>query len=164
MLAESARKNPTNPQVHYLLGKLREAQGRSQAAFEAYKQAVALDPQYVDAIGALLAHRSNVLVKRAEWDEMVFKLAKVNPLRCPDALGEVWDLARMWRVLDELQGRFEQPPESLYVMAAARDAQKGEGRWRREPAGMPTPGTAIANHSRIRALLNALESTRQSRW
>lgn len=42
-------KNPANPRAHYLIGYLRSEQGRWAEAAEAYRKAVALDPDYFNA-------------------------------------------------------------------------------------------------------------------
>ena len=39
-------KNPEKPQLHYLMGQLREAQGQHEEAMKFYREAVRLDPAY----------------------------------------------------------------------------------------------------------------------
>jgi len=43
------KKTPKKPQLHYLMGYLREQQGRDAEALDSYREAVALDPDYVNA-------------------------------------------------------------------------------------------------------------------
>ena len=44
-----AEKTPQKPQVHYLLGYLRDAQGRYPEALAEFRKAVELDPEYLNA-------------------------------------------------------------------------------------------------------------------
>ena len=49
VFTELAQKTPNKPQVHYLLGYLREEEGRYPEALASYRAAVRLDPDYLNA-------------------------------------------------------------------------------------------------------------------
>ena len=56
VFGELAAKTPDKPQVHYLLGYLREEQGRYQEALPELQKAVKLDPDYLNAWKHLETH------------------------------------------------------------------------------------------------------------
>ena len=61
VLTRLAKTTPQKPQVHYLLGQLRESQGRKLEAYQHFHTAVELDPDYVDGLKALYSLRKDAV-------------------------------------------------------------------------------------------------------
>jgi CheY-like chemotaxis protein len=49
LLREAIKQQPLSPESHYLLGVLREAEGKTKAAADAYRAALRVDPNYEPA-------------------------------------------------------------------------------------------------------------------
>ena len=166
---------PVRPQVYYLLGELRETQGRFQEALGYFQQAVQSDPGYLDVWSKIYGLREHVFLPPAEQDRVSLRMLEMDPLQrhfgCdPD---NVTDLKGLWTVLEKNR-RFDVPaPTSLFVLTAsqARVAQaKGEAgqpgmefeypdygymRWH----GVPEPGEAIAGHSMVRQIVSLMQAS-----
>src|SRR6185436_14985531 len=74
VFTQLAQKTPNKPQVHYLLGYLREEQERSMEALDHYRQAVKLDADYLNAWNKISQISAKVVVPAAERDAVVFRL------------------------------------------------------------------------------------------
>ncbi|MBX3114483.1 MAG: tetratricopeptide repeat protein [Fimbriimonadaceae bacterium] len=72
------RERPNKPQIHYLLGYLRETQGRLDEAVTHYKRAVELDSKYLNA-WRRLSNIGEGILSPAEIKEISAQLAKIDP-------------------------------------------------------------------------------------
>jgi tetratricopeptide (TPR) repeat protein len=94
-----AEKMPDRPQVFYLLGYLREAQGRQVEAAEQYRKAVALDPAYLNAWTKLAGVADRIEIPQAERDDIALAILKIDvgghhsspELSAVSDLGKLWD-------------------------------------------------------------------------
>ncbi|MCX7046566.1 MAG: hypothetical protein NTX50_13910, partial [Candidatus Sumerlaeota bacterium] len=145
VLLKAAQANSNQPQLYYLIGQLREKQMRNEEAYAAYRRAVDLDPEYVDAWRALFDIASKAFLTRAEQDAIALRLLALDPFGPRifyayrdfrnDLLYEIADLKGLWRVTSDNRRLAVLRPKSLLSLPAAKarlDAleakRKGEGR------------------------------------
>lgn len=96
---------PDKPQLHYLMGYLREEQKKPAEAAKHYRRAVQLDPLYLNAWKRLAGLDDELHFAPAERDELFFKLIEIDPRRrhaSPD-LARISDLPRLWAALAAAQ-------------------------------------------------------------
>ena len=94
---------PDKPQLHYLMGYLRNEQERPTEAAEHFRRAVELDPLYLNAWDKLANLESKLRFTPTQRDELLLKLLELDPARhhtSPD-LTRVTDLVRLWKALAE---------------------------------------------------------------
>ncbi|HUG11582.1 MAG TPA: tetratricopeptide repeat protein [Opitutaceae bacterium] len=94
---------PDKPQLHYLLGYLREEQKRHTEAAGHYRRAVALDPLYLNAWEKLGGLQGKVEMSAGEIDDLMLKMLELDPAgrHSYPSLGSVGDLRRLWSALKE---------------------------------------------------------------
>ena len=161
-------------QVFYLLGYLRGEQGRNDEALTAYRRAVELDPDYLNAWNAML----HLNVPHADRQVAALNLLRLDPLGRHaggvnmTGFGEVTDLQRAWPLLAEMARREPKPPGPIMVLKASKEAlQSPEGAGGRKlPQGAPassaipaTPGLEAGGHPALRAIGNMIEITKSGR-
>jgi tetratricopeptide (TPR) repeat protein len=118
---ELRKKTPNKPQVHYLLGYLREEQGRYAEALVYYREAVALDPDYINAWSRIQGLGEHIALPQS-----LRNIAALNQMRLRndvDALSEVTDLRAAWAAVQS--ARAANPPRNkilLYPLAASKAA------------------------------------------
>ena len=156
-----AKTAPQKPQVHYLLGYLREEQNR-------YAE-VKLDADYLNAWNKIRELGTKAIVPAAERDSVVFNLIRLDPRHRHTGYGfdAVSDLATLWRRVAEANLAATVPPTKLYPLAASKkkleeksqDSAEEEDesgmfeqfiRMRQEQVSM-TPAKAVAENGFIRA-------------
>ncbi|MCW3053714.1 MAG: repeat-containing protein [Chthonomonadales bacterium] len=187
---ELLKKTPNKPQVHYLAGYLRDEQERYPEALVYYREAVTLDPDYVNAWGRLQALGEHIALPRS-----LRNTAALNRMRLQNdfqSLSEVTDLRAAWTAVQT--ARAANPPPTrvpLYPLAASRaaidkleaeDQVKPSGyrgsslQWRMRNRGfdgdfsmeemesrdIPLPGKVLAQHQ-IVALISAMLDTQFQR-
>ena len=126
VFARMAAADPKKPQVPYLLGYLREEQGRLVEAGELYRRAVELDPLYLNAWKKLSALEERMAVPLAERDRVTLQLLRLDPLArhfYPD-LGEVGDAPALWNALVEARERAKVLPRHASVLPLPASAEK----------------------------------------
>jgi len=179
-------KQPQKPQVHYLLGYLREEQGRFREALQSYRQAVALDQDYVNAWQRLHGMGEHTHMPPAERDSALLHLLRLRPLH-PPALNEVGNLRRLWTAVASVRrDLIPGPPATLHPLpASAPAAEKMEAQFlqqmgtysrrtemrrylRMQMGGMsygsmaeplPTPGEAVSSQKAVAAAAQIIDST-----
>jgi tetratricopeptide (TPR) repeat protein len=99
------RKTPGKPQAHYLLAYLREQQDRPADAVQPLRQAVSLDPQYLNAWVHLNQAGARTYIEPAELDIARLKLLELDPLHrhANYEVTAVGDLAALWRGAERAQ-------------------------------------------------------------
>jgi tetratricopeptide (TPR) repeat protein len=116
---ELIKTHPKKPQAHYMLGYLREEQGRYQEALQAFRVAVALDDKYLNAWKHLHDLAEHIYIDAGERDIARLKLLELDPRRhhVRYNLNKVGDLANLWRALERsAQSQPEQNSAALYPL------------------------------------------------
>ncbi|MCE9615562.1 MAG: tetratricopeptide repeat protein [Lentisphaerae bacterium] len=173
VLTHAAEVSPDRPQIPYLLGLLRSAEGRDREAFDYFNRAVELDPDYLDAWGRLLALAPNLLLSVKEQDHAFTRALELDPLQRHVSvnLRETTFLASAWMVLSQAEPLRIERPRSLFVFSASRaaleDVQESAD-WSpyramrmaalNERGLPPTPGDMLMNHEVVQAILPLLET------
>ena len=175
VFTELAQKTPNKPQVHYLLGYLREEEGRYPEALTNYRVAVRLDPDYLNDWEKIEGISSHVFQSAPERDAVVFNLLRLDPLgrHTHPSFEVVSDLAALWRNVAIAAEKCPAKPESLYPLPASKAqvekqaVQAGEQdrdmemeyRFRsHELEERITPGKAIGQNGFVRAAQELLGS------
>ena len=118
---ELLKKTPNKPQVHYLMGYLREEQERFAEALVYYREAVTLDPDYINAWSRLQGLGEHITLPQA-----LRNTAALNQMRLHNdvnVLSEVTDLRATWAAVQT--ARAANPPRKkvpLYPLAASKAA------------------------------------------
>lgn len=99
VFTQLAQKTSPKPQVFYLLGYLRDEQERPKDAVDQYRQAVKLDPDYLNAWLKLSENGAKVFLPENERDEIVFNLIRLDPHHRHSRfnVSYVADLAALWQ-------------------------------------------------------------------
>ncbi len=94
---------PDKPQLHYLMGYLRQQQERPAEAAEHFRKAVTLDPLYLNAWDKLGDLESKLHFTPGQRDDLQLKLLELDPTRrhVSPSLAKVTDLARLWTAMAE---------------------------------------------------------------
>jgi tetratricopeptide (TPR) repeat protein len=93
------RKSPAKAQAYYLIAYLREQQQRPGDAVQPLRQAVSLDPRYLNAWVHLYRVGEHTYIEPGEMDIARLKLLELDPLQrhASYSVTEVGDLAALWR-------------------------------------------------------------------
>lgn len=124
-----AAKTPDKPQVHYLLGFLRQEQERYKEALTNYLTAVRLDPDYLNAWAKAQEVSQQAVIGPKERNRIAFNILRLDPLHrhAHPQFELISDLKGLWFAAST--AATHQPPtvSNLYVLQASRDAlAKGE--------------------------------------
>ncbi|MEY4917042.1 MAG: hypothetical protein RL616_955 [Verrucomicrobiota bacterium] len=101
VFTKMAAERPDKPQVHYLLGYLREEQERYNEARTNYFTAVRLDPDYLNAWVKIQQVSQQILMPPKERDAIAFNILRLDPLQRhaqPDC-SRVSDLPGLWNAV-----------------------------------------------------------------
>ncbi len=166
--------SPNKPQVHYLLGYLRQQQDRHQAALPHFRRAVQLDPDYLNAWEHLDSVGSEHRLHAAERDAIAFNLLRLDPLgrHTSPSYDRVTDLRGLWNAVAATAKFHVTPPTALLAMPASRaEAEKKQSAAANQNAyfGMhrefghgqnaaTTPGAALAQHNLIESIANLMNT------
>ena len=133
---------PNNPRVHYLLGYLRKSESREADAVKSFREAVRLDPDYLNAWQKLLSS-ADAAQTAEERDRAMFQVLRLDPFgRHVGAdvsrsgtgvdVSKVRDLARLWTALrDNARLAAADAPSPLFELkAAAKGLAEAERRQR----------------------------------
>jgi tetratricopeptide (TPR) repeat protein len=175
VFTEIAQKTPQKPQVHYLLGYLRDEQERPKDAAASYRQAVKLDPDYLNAWIKLSQEGSKVFLPESERDEIVFNLIRLDPHQKHGGfdVSHVSDLAGLWNhVAGDPLLREQSKVQSLYPLPASKrkleehgnDAARQQAElWQQRMADREneanTPAQLISQNAFIRAGISLVART-----
>jgi tetratricopeptide (TPR) repeat protein len=119
-----AAERPDKPQVHYLLGYLREEQEKFNAASSNYFTAVKLDPDYLNAWVRIEGISENVLMPAQQRDEVAFNILRLDPFQrhANPRFAGVSDLAGLWRVTETAVKRLPPKTPALLTLTASKAA------------------------------------------
>ncbi len=98
-------KTPKNPQVHYMLGYLRQEQGKYAEALESYRIAIRLDSEYLNAWRHLQELASHTYIEPEDRDVAVLKLIELDPEQrhVQYVLNQTTDPRSLWIALDRIK-------------------------------------------------------------
>src|SRR5258707_12006677 len=115
---------PYKPEVHYLLGYLREEQERHSEALPHFQTAVRLDPDYLNAWQKIETISEHVHLPSKEHDRVVFNILRLDPLgrHVHASVDKVSDLTGLWNALAAGQKRQAVLPTTLHPLAASKTA------------------------------------------
>ena len=174
-----AAKNPDKPQIHYLLGYLRQQQERGQEALPHFRRALQLDKDYLNAWEHLEQLGQEHRLPAAESDDVVFNILRLDPLgrHASANLGTVSDLRRLW-IAVETAARYQlKVPATLLPLPASREEVEKQERaakgrpdrsfssyTRYSSGGSPasSPGQALAEHALLTAISGLLGAPDES--
>lgn len=151
---------PDKPQLHYLLGYLREEQERFPEAAEHYRHAVQLDPLYLNAWKRLADLEGKLKFSPAQRDDLLLKLNELDPGQkhsSPD-LRSVTELRRLWLGLNQSSAVLDALPvpaelwelkASAAHLAQAKNDERSEWHAGREPKDF---GAILLEHDFVEAL------------
>lgn len=126
VFTDVVRKSPAKAQAYYLLAYLREQQDRPADAVQPLRQAVSLDPQYLNAWAHLNQVGARTWIDPAELDIARLKLLELDPLRrhAQYDLKTVGDLPGLWRGAERAHRAAEVARpirENIYALRASRE-------------------------------------------
>jgi tetratricopeptide (TPR) repeat protein len=111
VFTELLQKNPTKPQLHYLMGYLREGQQRPAEAVQHYQQAVRLDPDYLNAwlhLGTALGEAGDPELR----NEVMLALIRLDPLGKRAHVNHATDMKRLYDAVDQASTRVPKPSDA----------------------------------------------------
>lgn len=96
---------PVKPQVHYLLGYLRQSQSRYAEAAEAFRQAVKADPDYLNAWSKLYDLAEEASLTREEQEHAALQIFRLDPAghHSSSRLQQLTDLRQVWSTILEAE-------------------------------------------------------------
>ncbi|MBI5073812.1 MAG: tetratricopeptide repeat protein [Nitrospirae bacterium] len=169
VLTGLAKTAPRKPQVHYLLGQLRESQGRKDEAYRHFRTAAEIDLQYLDALKAAYSLRKDVFLSQTEADEIALRMVRLDPRSRHDNLSadEIDDLKGLWSIYEDIGKEKVNIPKGLLTLTASKQELEalvkkfGVGseflEWKRnsyrENRVIPEPGDAVVKNNFIKKLL-----------
>ena len=126
IFTEFAAKQPNKPQVHYLLGYLRQEQGKAAEAIQHFQTAVKLDADYLNAWQKIQSLADDVRSPAKEHDQVVFNILRLDPLRrhAHVSFERVTDLAGLWNAIQKGESRKPAAHTALYPLAASKAAME----------------------------------------
>jgi tetratricopeptide (TPR) repeat protein len=124
-------KNPSKPQVHYLLGYLRKEENRPREALPEFRKAVELDPEYLNAWKSLAELGTQVRLLAPERQAIQFKMLQLDPLgrRTTFDINAVSDFRSAWNALEDAVKLQSEKPKVLFPLtASSAELEKAERR------------------------------------
>jgi tetratricopeptide (TPR) repeat protein len=124
VFTQLAAERPNKPQIHYLLGYLRQDQERYNEALTNYLTAVRLDPDYLNAWVKIQEVSEQTLMAPKQRDEIVFNILRLDPLQrhAQADFGRVSNLNSLWTAVADATSH--QPPRAsnLLTLDASKSA------------------------------------------
>lgn len=147
---------PENPQVHYLLGYLRQQQKEYQEAAELYQKAVELDPLYLNAWRNLHDVAGKANFSSEKRDRIALTYFRLDPES--RSAREVSDLQLLWDTLIEVEK--ERPVQENGSLIALMNPEQGsrESLWRGQRSrNVEEPRDQFFRNNKVRALHQLLQ-------
>jgi tetratricopeptide (TPR) repeat protein len=175
VLTNLAKMSPDKQQVEYLLGQLRESQGRKSEAYRHFFRAATLDHDYLDALKEAYALRQQVFLGQTEMDALALRMLRLDPLLRHNHLdpGEISSVKDVWQVYAEHSDKHDKPVKSLLPLTASKleletvlkklgsnmDAMEMKAMFQREHRSVPEPGEAVVRNQFVQKLLQYAASS-----
>ncbi len=175
VFTELAAKRPEKPQVHYLLGYLRHEQGRHLEALPEFREAVKLDPDYLNAWKMLADIGKSAHLPAVERQAIQLGILKLDPLGRHSSFEaeDVSDWRVAWVALDAASKTKIPEPEELYPLKASAEVLEklkkekgaqaaGRNRFfsthtRRKSDGETSPGKMLSEQSVLSEIGNGFD-------
>ena len=122
VFSDLVAKTPQKPQLHYLLGYLHKEQGRWHEALPDFREAVRLDPEYLNAWKLLGECAEQLHLPAEQRDSIIGNIWRLAPhdRHCRPSVREVADLRSFWPRLVAAVQAAPRPPAQLYPLPASR--------------------------------------------
>lgn len=136
-IAESVFKalleeTPEIPQVHYLIGYLRDYQKRDVEALKHFQDAIKLDPLYLNAWKKIASLSNQMEMSTQQRDELALTIFNLDPLgnHSHTNLGQMNDLGKVWSIVTETTQKLEHMDiqNSIYPLKASADKLSQEAK------------------------------------
>lgn len=117
------KSTPQKPQVHYLLGYLREEQGNYAEALSEFRDAVKLDPDYLNAWKHLESVGAQYYLSATDRNSIALTMLRLDPLRRHGGgidLEGVTDLRALWSAVDAANRFQPKLADALYPLPASK--------------------------------------------
>ncbi|MFO1451014.1 MAG: tetratricopeptide repeat protein [Opitutaceae bacterium] len=158
------QQDATKPQLYYLRGYLREEQERHAEAAALYRQAVTLDPLYLNAWRKLAVLAGKLNFAPQERDDLILKQLELDPggrTGLPD-LSSVADLPRLFHAIAAAKQAMVDLPstEKLWPLpaSAALRAKSRPSYFHYKQTGLRDFATVLEGHEFVRGLDNYLQA------
>jgi tetratricopeptide (TPR) repeat protein len=178
VFTQLAEKAPNKPQVHYLLGYLREEQDRPKEAVEQYRVAVKLDSDYLNAWHKLAEMSKKTVIPAAERDAIAFNLIRLDPRGRHGGFNfdGVTDLAGLWEQVTKVRISSSTKEDDLYPLAVSKKKLEQKANQNdtademqimnqayeiREERDRLTPAKAVMANSFLRAGMGLISPSRE---
>jgi len=122
--------NPESPQNHYMLGYLRYEENRYEEALTSFRQAVTLDPDYLNAWKKMKECAEHLELLGAQHDEINRNILRLDPLgRHSNVQLNQWrNLREGWQAMEAAQQLRPQILATLYPLAASQSSEHARSR------------------------------------
>jgi tetratricopeptide (TPR) repeat protein len=126
VFTQLAAERPKQPQIHYLLGYLRQQQERYNEALTNYLTAVRLDPDYLNAWVKIQDVSQQTLMLPEERDEVAFNILRLDPLQRHTGaeFQRVSNLGGLWAAVAEAASHELPPISDLLTLNASKSAME----------------------------------------
>ncbi len=141
VFTQLAAKMPYKPQVHYLLGYLRNEEGRYSDALPEFEEAVKLDPDYLNGWKEIEEVGAQIYLPAKLRNQVALNQIRLDPLQRhshPDATN-VTDLAGLWNTVAAAKSLAPAPPGPLLPLTASAAELKNAA----PPAIQTIPGLDV---------------------
>lgn len=163
VLTEDRRDEARPPQVPYLLGYLREAQGRYEEARDLYLAAARQARDYLNAWSKLTSLQHRIDLPPEVLRDASVALARLDPAQRHISYGTLAGagFAPLWEVAATMHRLSRKRPEALLSLVASRERldliasiqgprpdprRAYEGLGERDPFQIPSPGALLGRH------------------
>jgi tetratricopeptide (TPR) repeat protein len=132
------KRSPTSPQAHYMLGYLRKEQGHYDEAVKLFRQAVALDGDYLNAWKHLHQLGEKIYIEPSERDIARLKLFDLDPRQrhVTYSLDEVTNFTTLWQAYSQVAANRELNLKVDQVYPLAASAREHDNALAKLPPGM----------------------------
>lgn len=117
------KSDPQKPQVHYLLGFLRQEEGRYGEALEHFRAAVKLDPDYLNAWKHIESTGREDHLSLADRDQILINMLRLDPLGRHgghSGFAHATDLRALWTAVESAAKLQPELAKSLYELPASK--------------------------------------------
>jgi len=156
-----AKERPDSPRVFYLLGYLRDSQGRDQEAAEAFLKAVALDPDYLNAWKKLSSLEKTAGITPAQRDEIGLNILRLAPSTADvDGVG---NLGKLWDSLLAVESTRTAPTDGLvYPLAASKPDPRSSYNRSQDEFGYSDPRRKFTSNDIVGSAIQVMEYLQQA--
>ena len=124
------KNDPKNPQLNYLLGYLREEQGKFSDAITYYRKAVELDPKYINSWKKMYSLIDQTKIDDSELETIIINLLELAPYENSDGrdLSGIKDLKMLWNKIGKIKKihNYATPSEIYPLKASMKKLESNE--------------------------------------